>query len=291
MPQTDEQILIQYFHEIPKSAPAYAALVLYFIGGLIVFFQSWKTKAWFMTVVSATAWLEVIGFGFRVAMIASPDRLVFIMMQCFLIITPVILPLVDYIVVGRLMRFGDGSKLFMKPHWVARFFLTSDFFCLFLQGGGGGLISSDNPKSQQLGQKVILIGLFGQLGFFTFFTFLTVYIQRSKSFALQERVVVPSQIFTCLYVTIAMMYVRNIFRCVEFIMGYDGYLASHEEFFYAFDFAMIFGCILVFSALFFGYYMPDMQEVTPVQSAVEMTQGTEKVIVRPSPRNSGSENV
>eukprot|EP00198_Chlamydomonas_reinhardtii_P000961 XP_001690296.1 predicted protein [Chlamydomonas reinhardtii] len=245
-------------------APAVLALILYALGGLVALILTCRTKAWFMSVVTITAWLEALGFAARVMVINSPNLNVYIGMQALLIITPVILPLVDYIVVGRLVGLGDPAALhrWIKPVYIPRFFLASDVFTLMLQGAGGGLISGTDPKSRDMGRNLLLAGLFMQLGFFTCFSWLTAWVQTSKDFALRDRTaaagLVPrlGTVFACLYTTIVLMYLRNIFRTVEFIMGYDGYLATHEAFFYGFDFVPIFGCVVLFCVWHFGYYMP-----------------------------------
>lgn len=92
------------------------------------------------------------------------------------------------------------------------------------QGAGGGLISGTDPKSRDMGRNLLLAGLFMQLGFFTCFSWLTAWVQTSKDFALRDRTaaagLVPrlGTVFACLYTTIVLMYLRNIFRTVEFIM-------------------------------------------------------------------------
>ena len=75
-----------------------------------------------------------------------------------------------------------------------------------------------------------------------------------------HRIVRPSQrslwvqgkqavsVFGALHATMVLVYIRNIFRIVEFSQGFYGYLATHEEFFYGFDFAVVFGHVGVWCA-------------------------------------------
>lgn len=69
-----EDLLISYFHEVPITAPAYAAIVVFAVVGLIALLITIRTRAWFMLVVTITAWLEVLGFGFRLQTIHSPAQ-------------------------------------------------------------------------------------------------------------------------------------------------------------------------------------------------------------------------
>lgn len=70
----DYHLLIMFFHEIPEKAPAYVALVLFFLGGLVGLQLAIKSKAKFMLLVPITAWLEVAGFICRILLLASPAR-------------------------------------------------------------------------------------------------------------------------------------------------------------------------------------------------------------------------
>ena len=60
-----------------------------------------------------------------------------------------------------------------------------------------------------------------------------------------------------MYVTMACLLVRNIYRFIEFVESKygEGYLASHEIYMYILDFAMIFACIIILSVMHYGFYL------------------------------------
>lgn len=93
-----------------------------------------------------------------------------------------------------------------------------------------------------------------QISFFTLFTFLTLHVHLSPSFSLRQDASLRP-VFRVLYATIVLLYVRNIFRIIEFAQGFYGYLATHEVFLYTFDFLEIFLCMVLFTAFHFGFYM------------------------------------
>jgi hypothetical protein len=190
-------------------------------------------------------------------------------MEAFLIIPPVLLAIVDYICTGRLLAAAaaaDADADADAPHdttaggagrasapsprqrqsgarWVARLFTASDLLCLALQGAGGALCAA--PSTMQTGTRLLLVGLSLQLGFFTLYTAITVRVHRTK-FA---RDAAARPLFACLYATIALMYLRNVFRVVEFGTGYTGYLKTHEAFFYCLDCVPLWICFAVFTAM------------------------------------------
>lgn len=60
------------------------------------------------------------------------------------------------------------------------------------------------------------------------------------------------------------MYIRSIFRLIEFADGWFGKIASNEVYFYVFDFLMIFLCFVVFTLLHFGVHLRKAQLALPV---------------------------
>ncbi|GBF96335.1 hypothetical protein Rsub_09405 [Raphidocelis subcapitata] len=243
----DRMVRLAMFHEEPSLAAAAAALALYLAVTLAVTAVTVRTRAWFMLTVSLTGALEALGFVMRILLLTrTPTLMLFIQMEAFLVIPPVLLAIVEYICTGRLL----AALATRHSAWVARLFTASDLLCLALQGAGGALCAA--PATAQTGTRLLLVGLSLQLGFFTAFTAITVGVHR-RSFA---RDAAARPLFACLYATISLLYVRNIFRVVEFGMGYHGYLKTHEAFFYAFDFAPLFTCFLFFTFMHYGTLLP-----------------------------------
>lgn len=50
---------------------------------------------------------------------------------------------------------------------------------------------------------------------------------------------------TALYIVSALILVRSVFRAVEFLQGFEGYLIGHEIFIYVFDALLMFIAMLV----------------------------------------------
>ena len=246
-----------YFHQIPKEAPAIFALVIFTLMGLVNLGITCKTRAWFMLIVAATAGLEAAGYACRIVMLNKPGYGAYVAMQALLIISPIFLALVDYAATGKLMRMAHGGGC-LNPAWVARGFFASDILCLAIQGGGAGLSSSETASSLNISKALLIVGLVLQLVFFTCFTSLTLYINVKRKYGLRGvREFTP--IFICLYCTIGCLYIRSIFRLIEFSGGWFGYVATHESFFYCFDFLMTFLCFVIFTVLHFGFYLQKAQ--------------------------------
>ncbi|KAL3148413.1 hypothetical protein ABBQ38_013868 [Trebouxia sp. C0009 RCD-2024] len=276
-----QQTIYAWFHQIPKEEAAIFALVVFFLIGVANLVITCRTKAWFMLTVAFTAALEVAGYAFRITMLHKPAYGPFVAMQALLIIPPIFLALVDYSAVGKLMRLaGGGGRL--NPAWVARFFFASDILCLAIQGAGAGLSSSMNGGDQNSAKALLIVGLILQLFFFTCFTGITIYINLNKKYGLRG-IKQCQPIFICLYVTIALMYIRSIFRLIEFADGWYGPIASNEVYFYVLDFLMIFLCSVVFTVLHFGVHLKkaELALVAVLPVTAPHMQGTETTSMPP----------
>jgi hypothetical protein len=155
----------QYFHEYPNQDAAWAATALYLVITLIVLGITIKTRAWFMICVVVTGFLETLGYAFRGYFLRNPQSIYFIQMQCFLIISPVLLAIVEYIVVGKLLKMSEAGRDSKLAKWIGPLYTVSDILCLVLQGAGGGAVSQTDPKSQELGRNLLLAGKRHNAGF------------------------------------------------------------------------------------------------------------------------------
>ena len=258
--------IFSWFNAIPKESPAVVALVMYFAVGCANLYVTIKTKAWFMLIVAFTAGLEIGGYACRVIMLYHPAYDPYVIMQALLIISPIFLALVDYNATGKLMQRANIKRVCLKPVWIARLFFASDIFCLAVQGGGAGMASSLNTSVQQTAKTLLLLGLALQLVFFSLFAAITLHIHRSRKYSLRGDCQYRGAFF-CLYSTIALMYIRNIYRLIEFSGGFRGTIASNETYFYIFDFTMIWLCFLLFTICHFGFCLKPDESLISISHA------------------------
>ena len=177
---------------------------------------------------------------------------------------------------------------------VAKFFFASDILCLAIQGAGAGMSSSLKSGDQTTAQALLIVGLILQLFFFTCFTAITIYLNLNKKYGLHG-VKQYQPVFICLYVTIVLMYIRSIFRLIEFIDGWRGPIASNEVYFYVFDFLMIFLCFVIFTALHFGVHLRKAELALPVtapqEHSTELPSMPSKVAGKPSESDASADQV
>lgn len=104
--------------------------------------------------------------------------------------------------------------------------------------------SSDKPSRKDLGNYLVIGGLLLQLIGFTFFMVVTGTFHlriHHRPTAKSAVVQVPwLRYIHVLYIGSILIMIRSIYRVIEYIQGRDGYLMSHEVFFYVLDATVIF---------------------------------------------------
>ena len=149
-----------------------------------------------------------------------------------------------------------------------------------LQSGGGGLTASSSSSTQQLGTRVVLVGLAIQLAFFTLFAVLSLHVYRSPRYQSPSALAAHcsqldlQRVWRCLALTTALIAVRNVYRLAEFAQGYTGYINSHQIFFALLDTTTIIIAFIVYTVWHYGTYLPSASaEVLP--KVVELSKAAE----------------
>jgi hypothetical protein len=100
----------------------------------------------------------------------------------------------------------------------------------------------------EIGEYVIIGGLFVQLFVFGFFVVSSAIFHRRMNKAptpkSQDPMIRWRQYLTTLYVTSALIWIRSVFRAIEYIEGNKGYLMTTEAFLFVFDSVLIFICMV-----------------------------------------------
>lgn len=182
-------------------------------------------------------------------------------MQAILIlVAPALYAASIYMILGRLIRSVHADHHSLVPtRWVTRIFVAGDVVSFLLQSGGGGIQAAGTLEMYDMGEKIILAGLFVQIFVFGFFVVTSVlfhYRLGKAPTAASTRGIVPwRRHLIVLYATSALILVRSIFRVIEYLQGNGGYLISHEIYLYIFD-AVLMAAVM---AIFLVWYVGDLE--------------------------------
>lgn len=169
-----------------------------------------------------------------------------------LLVSPAFLAASIYMMLGRIVLMLDASNLlFIRRSWLTQTFVTGDVICFLCQAGGAGLLSSGDLGEINIGDDIIVVGLFIQVVFFGLFVIAAATFHYRLVKANRESVQVPlaferpwKKHMTGLYLVSVLIFVRSIVRCAEYIQGFVGYIIIHEAFLYCFDATAMFFAVV-----------------------------------------------
>jgi hypothetical protein len=159
-------------------------------------------------------------------------------------------------IAGRVIRSTGGDRhSLVKPTRLTRIFVWGDVVSFWTQVAGGSL-QSMKKFNKDIAQYIVLGGLVIQVVMFGIFAVIAVVWHRRMKKRPTRVSLAESQhrweaIMYILYAISVMIMVRSIFRVIEYGMGREGYLLSHEWPMYVFDSAL-----MVVTAFVFAWWYP-----------------------------------
>ncbi|KXH63559.1 hypothetical protein CSAL01_06204 [Colletotrichum salicis] len=239
----------------PSTAAAVFFCVVYVLTTGLHIFQLVRTKTWYMTafVISGLSYTvlytgEVIGYAARAQNTTQEPGCwtlgPYIIQNVLLLIAPALMAASIYMILGRIIILTDGeSHALIKRRFLTKVFVSGDVLSLLMQSSGGGMMAS-GASMMDLGEKVIIVGLFIQLAVFGFFIIVAALFHRRMILVPTAKSHQPEirwrYYLLTLYVTSVLIWVRSIFRVIEYLEGNKGHLMTNEAFVYVFDATLMF---------------------------------------------------
>lgn len=231
-----------------------------------------RRRTWFCIPFVIGGLFEIIGYIARALAHGNTSSVsIYSAQSLMLLLAPILFAASVYMILGRIIRLvhGDGYSM-IRPNWLTKIFVGGDVFCFMLQGAGGGLLAVAKTKDEvDRGNNVILGGLILQILIFLFFLTVAFVFQlrmhRQPTHAaldgpLGENAGVSNgrfgrltwkKLMLGLYVTSILITVRNLFRVIEYGMGWGSYLLSTEWPLYMFD-ALLMSLVLVICIMWYN---------------------------------------
>ncbi|KAF5971562.1 RTM1-like protein [Fusarium bulbicola] len=179
------------------------------------------------------------------------------MQSVLILIAPALFAASIYMILGRIILLTEGEHhSLIRRKWLTKIFVFGDVASFMLQNAdfsGGGLMAiADLSK---MGEKIIVGGLFVQLFFFGCFIVVSavfhIRMHRDPTLKSLESRVRWQTYLTTLYVTGVLIWVRSLFRVVEFIEGNDGHLMRSEVWVFVFD-----GMLMLLVLVWMNWFHP-----------------------------------
>ncbi|KAJ2486603.1 hypothetical protein IWW37_005555 [Coemansia sp. RSA 2050] len=275
MAKTDLQLL--YFTYYPKDIYPDVAMALYLVATIVLIVQIVRQKAQFwLYILPGTAFAEALGYLFRELCVHKTTFTLYVLMTLFLLLPPNAMALVNYKTVGKII--GQSSVrsrwFFLRSRFVNWFYFSSDILSIALQGAGGGLMTS--RQNREAGKKIVLMGLAIQLFFFACFLVTSFYVWAKSSYSVamcscdSSPMWAKRKVLFTVVATTVLLYLRSIYRIIEFADGYGGPIYSAEWAFYVFDTLLIYIAFIVYMAVPLGPHFVRAKTM-PSEEAGEVT--------------------
>ncbi|KAM0269458.1 hypothetical protein ACHAQH_009710 [Verticillium albo-atrum] len=197
----------------------------------------------------------------------------FVIQSLLILVAPALYAASIYMILGRLIRALRAEHLSLIPvKWLTKIFVVGDVVSFTMQLGGGGIQAAGTFKLYQLGEKIIIVGLFVQIVIFSVFivvsiTFHTRLVGAPTPSAVANTVSWRRHLYV-LYTTSLLILVRSAFRVVEYMQGNGGYLISHEIYIYIFD-AVLMALSMAILAV---WYVGDLEQRSAAYDAPVATR-------------------
>jgi hypothetical protein len=238
----------------PSLGIGIAGLVLFTLSTVIHTYQMCTYRVWWLVVLILGGITEIIGYAARIYSFSDDSNLdAFLAQTVTLIIAPSFFSAALYVVFSQIIYLVGREYSFLAPKWYTVIFVIADIISLVVQavGGGQAAVAAKTQSDTTTGTHTMVAGICFQMLSMTVYVILVIiYIFRlAKAKAQLTR---NMKIFLSgMGIVILMIFIRCIYRTVELLGGWSGYIITHEVYFACLD-----GLPMVIAIFTFNIFHP-----------------------------------
>ncbi|KAF3917223.1 hypothetical protein ABW20_dc0108880 [Dactylellina cionopaga] len=225
-----------YWLYCPDSTLPIVFAVFFGISGIVHAYQAWHYRSKYMPIYTFGCFVLAAGLSIRAHTAKSRDLQslgLLIPSQVLVYSGPPVFSAALYFVFARISYYVPQAAP-ITPYRIVRTFISLDGICELLVGAGTGMfVNTTAPDRQKIGQGLLRAALILQLLLFLAFAYFAIRLQRNAR-RLGIRGEWKQSLYT-LYVSGLFIFIRCIYRLVEFFEGFQGHLMLHEAYFYALE--------------------------------------------------------
>ncbi|KAF5243201.1 hypothetical protein FANTH_8300 [Fusarium anthophilum] len=247
---------------VPSTAAGIVFCILFGLSTIIHIIQLGRSKIWWCSVFVVGGLVEIIGWAGRTWSSQCPyNSTAFLMQISTLIIAPVFYTAGVYIILGRLIQVFGRDCSILRPSLYLWIFCTCDVISLVVQAIGGGLASAAVNKvdgNTEPGTNTMVAGIVFQLASMSVFVALAIdfLIRSTRRGMLKSGKQSSIPILSAMTLSLLCIYIRSIYRTIELVQGWHGYLITHEQYFIALDGAMMVIAVGIFNFIHPASFLP-----------------------------------
>ncbi|KAK3998306.1 RTA1 like protein-domain-containing protein [Cladorrhinum sp. PSN332] len=237
----------------PLLAPSIAFTVIY---ALLFFWISYLTfiryKTFYFTVMPLGAAAEIVGYGLRCYSTKNQTELApYITSLSLTVLAPLLFSAGNYLLLPRLILSSPNprsSVLKIPTHRLMLLFISLDILAFLVQGAGTSISGSAKwtGPTALVGVRVLVGGLGVQvLGVGWFLACVARFYLATRKEE-EEKGRKSDKLVTAVGISGGLIFIRCIYRLVEFAEGVEGYVFRSEWMFWVFEAGAMVGCVVVF---------------------------------------------
>ncbi|KAL3426468.1 rta1 domain-containing protein [Phlyctema vagabunda] len=187
---------------------------------------------------------EALGWAARTWSSKCPySRDAFLMQTTSLIIAPTFFTAAAYVILGRLIILTGAQSSYFRPRTYVITFVICDLISLIVQAVGGSIASRESNKmngNTKPGTNIMVAGIVFQMASMSAFVGVLIdYMIRCNRTLGNNLSTTQFRVIMAMIFSVIAVYIRSVYRTVELLQGWEGYLITHERFFIGFDAALM----------------------------------------------------
>ena len=240
----------------PLLAIGIVGVILFTLSTIVHMYQMITSRMWWLVVLILGGITEIIGYSARIYSWYDDTNLnAFLAQTVTLIIAPSFVSAALYVVFGLIINIIGRQYSILPPKWYTIIFVICDLISLIIQavGGGQAAVAAQTNADTTNGTHIMVAGICFQMLTMSIYVLLVViYIFRIS----KEKVKLTSKIkifISGMSIITLMIFIRCIYRTVELLGGWNGYIITHEVYFACLD-----GLPMVITFIAFNIFHPGL---------------------------------
>lgn len=198
---------------------------------------------------------EILGYIARILSAKQSPNFttgLFVVQSSPTLLAPALFAASIYMCLGRIIRITGGEHLsLIPPSYLTIFFVAGDVLGLAVQGAGAVVMPLGTLHDYHVGSSIVIGGLAILVAYFALFLFVAMIFNyrihrcptaRSRQTSLNWRADLRT-----LFISSALIFIRSVFRVVEYSQGNNGWLIKREWTLYIFDATLMWVVLVIFN--------------------------------------------
>ncbi len=238
----------------PSLGIGITGLTLFTLSTVAHVYQMCKSRMWWLVVLVIGGITEIIGYAARIYSWYDDTNLnAFLAQTVTLIVAPAFFSAALYIVFGQIINTVGRQYSVLGPKWYIVVFVIADLISLIVQGVGGGqaAVAAKTKSDTSNGTHIMVAGICWQMFSMSVYVLLVI-IYIFRIIKVKVELTRNMKIFVGgMSIVTLMIFIRCIYRTVELLGGWSGYIITHEVYFACLD-----GLPMVIALFTFNIFHP-----------------------------------